>query len=134
MADKITCPHCNQLTSTESGFCDECGLELTSQAIKPVTAAMAMESGTLNTAANTCPNCGHALRPNARHCPNCGKKLTGASPAATQEIEAIPGVLKVGLVIAERYGLENVLGEGGMGRVWKAFDRNLGKYVVIKTI
>src|SRR5262249_9597690 len=34
----------------------------------------------------------------------------------------------------ERYGLESVLGEGGMGRVWKAFDRNLGKYVVIKTI
>ena len=34
IASKITCPHCGQLTGTESGFCDECGLELTTQALK----------------------------------------------------------------------------------------------------
>src|SRR6185436_2272403 len=45
-----------------------------------------------------------------------------------------PSALQTGLVIADRYGLEGVLGEGGMGRVWKAFDRNLNKYVVIKTV
>jgi serine/threonine protein kinase len=37
-------------------------------------------------------------------------------------------------VIAERYGLETVLGQGGMGRVWKAYDRHLNKHVVVKTV
>ncbi|MEP7289722.1 MAG: tetratricopeptide repeat protein [Chloroflexota bacterium] len=137
---KIECPHCHMQTSTESGFCDECGLELTSQAVKPVTAAQLMASGTSTVESkSTCPYCGHALRPNARHCPNCGKKLTPAAasaPTATQTVATAgpPSALHVGLVIADRYGLENILGEGGMGRVWKAFDRHLNKYVVIKTV
>jgi hypothetical protein len=48
IASKITCPHCGQLTGTESGFCDECGLELNTQALKPVTAAQIMASGELS--------------------------------------------------------------------------------------
>ena len=144
--DKVKCPHCGQMTGTETGFCDECGLELASQAIKPVTAAQAMASGTLKFNANegsVCPNCGAALRPNARHCPNCGKKLTvAAAPAAStatasmvaQSKNGPPSVLQAGLIVADRYGLESILGEGGMGRVWKAYDRHLNKYVVIKTV
>lgn len=144
---KVECPHCHQMTSPASGFCDECGLELTSQAIKPITAAQAMASGTLSKLTGssggnlTCPNCGHALRPNARHCPNCGKKLTPAATATAATAAPVPtiqggppSVLQVGLVVADRYGLESILGEGGMGRVWKAFDRHLNKYVVIKTV
>lgn len=141
---KIECPHCHKMTSTETGFCDECGLELTSQAIKPVTAAQAMASGTLDKLTGsadtglTCPNCGNPLRPGAKHCPKCGKKLTTpagstTAPAAAKQ-SGPPSALQVGLVIADRYGLENVLGEGGMGRVWKAYDRHLNKYVVIKTV
>ena len=34
----------------------------------------------------------------------------------------------------EKYRIIRKLGEGGMGRAWKAFDRHLNKYVVIKTI
>lgn len=137
---KTECPHCHAMTSTETGFCDECGLELTSQAVKPITAAQLMASGTLNVGAKgtTCPNCGHALRPNARHCPNCGRKLnpqadTAAAPAAAKT-DGPPSALQVGALVAERYGLESILGEGGMGRVWKAYDRHLNKYIVIKTV
>src|SRR3982751_6319691 len=96
IASKITCPHCGKQTSTESGFCDECGLELTTQALKPVTAAQIMASGELskNTSNGlTCPFCGAALRPGARHCPNCGKKLphdTAAKPAAVDQAP-LPG-------------------------------------------
>ncbi len=139
VASKITCPHCGKLTSTESGFCDECGLELTTQALKPITAAQVMASGELskNTSDKlTCPFCGAALRPNARHCPNCGKKLARdtAKPAVIEQAPLAGSVLRPGLIIADRYGLEGILGEGGMGRAWKAFDRHLNKYVVIKTI
>ncbi len=132
---KIECPHCHKQTTTESGFCDECGLELATQAIKPVTAAQLMASGELDiTDRSKCPNCGHALRPNARHCPNCGKKLARAKTTVTPVTDGPPSALQTGLVIADRYGLEGVLGQGGMGRVWRAFDRNLSKYVVIKTV
>src|SRR5215470_2327347 len=83
---KIECPHCHQMTSTESGFCDECGLELASEALKPVTAAQLMASGALDMADRSkCPFCGHPLRPNARHCPNCGKKLPRQKAEAVAE-------------------------------------------------
>ncbi len=126
------------MTSTESGFCDECGLELASVALKPVTAAQIMASGELPGTATlaACPFCGHALRPGARHCPNCGKKLpreTAPKPAAAV-LNGPPSAINVGMVIAERYGIEALLGQGGMGRAWKAYDRNLSKYVVIKTV
>lgn len=126
------------MTGTETGFCDECGLELTTVALKPVTAAQVMATGEVTgNLGRTCPNCGHALRPNARHCPNCGKKLTPAGaekPAEPVVLEGPPSALQVGAIIAERYGIEGLLGQGGMGRAWKAFDRNLSKYVVIKTV
>lgn len=134
-ATKIACPHCGQQTSTSSGFCDECGIELQSQALQPVTAADLIASGTLSLESQSlCPNCSHPLRANARHCPNCGKKLTHVAQNPVAAEAPTDGVLQPGMLIAERYGLEGVLGEGGMGRVWKAFDRNLDKHVVIKTI
>ncbi|MEO8392961.1 MAG: zinc-ribbon domain-containing protein, partial [Chloroflexota bacterium] len=134
--DKIECPHCHKMTSTASGFCDECGLELTTVALKPVTAAMAMATGAVQTQDKLiCPFCGFKLRPGARHCPNCGKKLTSAAPAPQEvELTGPPSALKVGLLVAERYGIEGLLGQGGMGRAWKAHDRNLNKTVVIKTV
>ncbi|HEX2906330.1 MAG TPA: tetratricopeptide repeat protein [Phototrophicaceae bacterium] len=136
---KLTCPHCQAMTSADTGFCDECGLELTTQALKPVTAAQVMASGELARSTQdrlVCPFCGHSLRPNARHCSNCGKKLPReAQPAAAPEPQTRPdSALRPGLIVADRYGLENILGEGGMGRAWKAFDQHLNKYVVIKTM
>lgn len=135
----IECPHCHAMTSTDTGFCDECGLELKTQALKPITAAQAMTSGELSKATGetrtACPFCGFALRPNARHCPNCGKKLPRNNTPTEAKPTTIPGsVLRPGLVIADRYGIDSILGEGGMGRAWKAFDQHLNKYVVIKTM
>lgn len=132
---RVECPHCHQLTTTESGFCNECGLELATQALKPVTAAQVMASGELTVQdRSNCPYCGHALRPNARHCPNCGKKLTQQASVQQVVLEGPPSALRVGLLVTERYGVEALLGQGGMGRAWKAYDRNLNKYVVIKTV
>jgi serine/threonine protein kinase len=138
---KTKCPHCGRQTGTETGFCDECGLELNSVALKPVTAAEAMASGTLDkltgvTGDFNCPNCGEPLRPNAKFCKNCGARITAGGTAATTEAkpDGPPSALQVGMVIEDRYGLEKVLGEGGMGRAWKAHDQHLNKPVVIKTI
>lgn len=39
-----------------------------------------------------------------------------------------------GLILAGRYQLQEQLGVGGMGSVWKAFDQNLGADVAVKLI
>lgn len=53
----------------------------------------------------------------------------GTRPAAT-----LTGVLDVGQVLANRYEIRKVLGAGGMGLVYRAFDRQLDEIVAVKTL
>jgi serine/threonine-protein kinase len=39
-----------------------------------------------------------------------------------------------GLVIADRYELEEVIATGGMGQVWRATDQTLGRQVAVKVV
>ncbi|MCB1037114.1 MAG: protein kinase, partial [Acidobacteria bacterium] len=62
-----------------------------------------------------------------------GATLVSASPAS--EPPPLPGgELPPGYVLADRYEIEEELGKGGMGRVYRAFDRELQEKVAIKTL
>ncbi|HJL28417.1 MAG TPA: protein kinase, partial [Polyangiaceae bacterium LLY-WYZ-15_(1-7)] len=68
-----------------------------------------------------CPHCGQLHPKSWSHCPNTGKPLT-VGPAL------------IGRVIAGRYEVIRLVGEGGMGAVYEAEHRTIGRRVALKRL
>ena len=43
-------------------------------------------------------------------------------------------MLKRGEVVANRYVVKDIIGRGGMGRIYKVYDKALGEEVAMKTL
>lgn len=57
-----------------------------------------------------------------------------ASPTMVRSVAGATGMLAVGQTFAGRYEVKSILGMGGMGVVYRAYDKELGEPVAIKTL
>ncbi|HET7825341.1 MAG TPA: protein kinase [Anaeromyxobacter sp.] len=77
----------------------------------------------------TCPSCGHGADPDVgplNFCPECGTDLRASDGSASAAL--------LHQVIADRYRLLALLGEGGMGAVYKAEHIRMGKALAVKIL
>jgi serine/threonine protein kinase len=78
--------------------------------------------------ATSCPACGQHFSPDGRFCPFDGEPLR---PAPEWDPSSDP---LLGTVVDGRYEIRAVLGEGGMGVVYEARHRALGKRFALKAL
>jgi serine/threonine-protein kinase len=79
-----------------------------------------------------CAECGYlveAATGTVNFCPKCGHDLRGGPVGEAAAVQAL-----LGTVVADRYRLLSLLGEGGMGAVYKAEHIRMGKALALKVL
>jgi serine/threonine-protein kinase len=84
-----------------------------------------------------CPDCSESLPDKARFCPGCGRSVLDMASTVLAKPLGRPlprRVLPPGTAISEAYTVEDIVGEGAMGVVYRATDHVRQRRVAIKTL
>src|SRR5579875_2326120 len=79
-----------------------------------------------------CPQC---RTPNPDFAANCSQCPSPVSIERSATLRGfVPGAMSIGSDFGPRYHIEALLGEGGMGRVYRAYDRELNRTIALKVV
>lgn len=81
----------------------------------------------------SCPQCKKSFSDNYNYCPHCGYKITSSTqdplkgyPHDTQPSKTLFNI--------DSYQVVELIGKGGMGEIFRAYDPTCGRYIAIKRI
>ncbi len=84
-----------------------------------------------------CPKCNFDNPDDSKFCKECGTQIISSeeiSSSPTKTLETPKEELTTGSTFAGRYQIIEVLGKGGMGKVYRALDKKLNEEVAIKLV
>ena len=83
-----------------------------------------------------CPKCRHDNPPDTLFCGRCATRLDGTGPSVsfTRTLETPATELGRGTIFAGRFEIIEELGAGGMGKVFRAYDKQVGEEVALKLL